>query len=106
MIGLAIMRLRCAWVTASARQVTPDLDWVLTWDATVEGLMVILPAICVLFRTSIIKVGASRSRLVTTPFSTADELRSVIREARVDGRLAPFWVHFASRYARLVKKVV
>ncbi len=42
--------------------------------------------------------------LVTPPFSTADELRSVIREARVDGRLAPFWVHFASRYARLRKQ--
>ena len=36
-------------------------------------------------------------------FSGPNELRNRIREGRVMGRLSPFWVHFASRVARLRK---
>ena len=45
------------------------------------------------------------ARLELPPFDGPDELRKVIREGKVQGRLAPFWVHFVSRYARLRKMV-
>jgi predicted metal-dependent phosphoesterase TrpH len=44
------------------------------------------------------EVGAASLELPA--FSGPDELRAVIRQGRVDGRLSPFWVHFASWYAR------
>lgn len=50
------------------------------------------------------EIGAGR--LVTPQFTGPDELRKVIREARVEGRLSPFWVHFASSCASWRKKVV
>jgi len=40
-----------------------------------------------------------RARLLTPPFKDVDELRSVIRQAQVQGRLSSPWVHLASRYA-------
>ena len=40
-----------------------------------------------------------RARLLVPPFKDADELRGVIRQAQVQGRLSPHWVHLASRYA-------
>jgi predicted metal-dependent phosphoesterase TrpH len=39
-------------------------------------------------------------------FSDSDQLRKVIQEGTVQGRLSPFWVHFFSRYAHSRKKVV
>ena len=44
--------------------------------------------------------------LLLPQFVDPDELRIVIREGKVQGRLSPFWVHFFSRYAHLHKKVV
>lgn len=44
--------------------------------------------------------------LLVPQFADPDELRIVIREGKVQGRLSPFWVHFFSRYAHLHKKVV
>lgn len=38
-------------------------------------------------------------------FDGPDALRKVIGEGEVRGRPSPFWVHFASRYASLRKKV-
>jgi len=38
--------------------------------------------------------------LVLPQFSGPEELRQVIREGKVRGRLSPFWVHFTSRFAR------
>ncbi len=46
-----------------------------------------------------------RAIMVLPPFEGPDALRAVIRQGRVKGRMSPFWVHFASRYARLRKKV-
>ena len=40
-----------------------------------------------------------RARLALPPFRDAHELRSVIRQAQVLGRLSSPWVHLASRYA-------
>ncbi len=40
-----------------------------------------------------------QARLVIPPFRDADEMRAVIREAQVQGKLSPPWVHLASRYA-------
>lgn len=40
-----------------------------------------------------------QARLVIPPFRDADELRVVIREAQVQGKLSSPWVHLASRYA-------
>lgn len=40
-----------------------------------------------------------RARLVLPPFRDANELRGVIREAQVQGKLSSPWVHLASRYA-------
>jgi hypothetical protein len=34
------------------------------------------------------------------PFAGPDELRAVISQGRLCGGLSPFWVHFASWYAR------
>jgi len=42
-----------------------------------------------------------RACLVLPQFEGADGLRTVIRQGRVVGRMSPFWVHFASRYAAL-----
>jgi predicted metal-dependent phosphoesterase TrpH len=44
--------------------------------------------------------------LTLPQFKGPDELRYVVREGKVEGRLSPFWVHFVSRYAHLYKKVV
>ena len=46
------------------------------------------------------------ARLVLPQFMDPDELRVVIREGKVLGRLSPFWVHFFSRYAHHRKMVV
>ncbi len=51
-----------------------------------------------------LEIGASLS--VMPQFTGPEELRKVIREARVEGRLSPFWVHFASSYASWRKMVV
>lgn len=50
------------------------------------------------------EVGAAC--LVVPQFSGPDGLRDVIREGRVEGKLSPPWVHFASRFARIHKTVV
>jgi predicted metal-dependent phosphoesterase TrpH len=44
--------------------------------------------------------------LVLPQFAGPDELRKVVGQGTVQGRLSPFWVHFVSHYARLRKKVV
>jgi predicted metal-dependent phosphoesterase TrpH len=50
------------------------------------------------------EVGVAALQL--PPFTGPQELRIVIREGKVKGRLSPFWVHFFSRYAHFRKKVV
>lgn len=44
-----------------------------------------------------------RATLILPDFSTADELRSVIRQGTVDGRLSSPFIHLTSTYARLFK---
>lgn len=44
-----------------------------------------------------------RSTLLLPPFTTADELRLVIRQARQVTRLSPYWVHLVSRFAKWTK---
>jgi predicted metal-dependent phosphoesterase TrpH len=44
--------------------------------------------------------------LVLPQFTGPDELRDVIPQGQVKGGLSPFWVHFASFYARWRKMVV
>jgi len=43
--------------------------------------------------------------LVLPPFTSAEELRQVIRSGRVQGHLSSPWVHFISRYARFRKRI-
>jgi len=45
-----------------------------------------------------------RATLLLPPFSSADELRQVIRQGQVQARLSPPWVHLSSTYAKLVKR--
>ena len=45
-------------------------------------------------------------RLELPPFEGPDGLRAVIRQGEIKGRLSPWWVHFASFYARWRKSVV
>ena len=47
-----------------------------------------------------------KARLVLPKFTGPDELRKVIGDGQVQGGLSPFWVHFASYYARWRKMVV
>ena len=47
-----------------------------------------------------------KARLVLPQFAGPEELRKVIREGQLQGSLSPFWVHFASYYARWRKMVV
>ena len=47
-----------------------------------------------------------KARLVLPQFTGPDELRKVIGDGQVQGGLSPFWVHFASYYARWRKMVV
>lgn len=49
------------------------------------------------------EVGAST--LLLPDFSSADELRKVIREGVPQVALSPAWVHFGSTYARIVKTI-
>ena len=46
------------------------------------------------------------ARMEVPGFSGPEELRKVIGEGRVAGGLSPYWVHFASFYARWRKMVV
>lgn len=50
------------------------------------------------------EIGAAG--LVAPNFTGPDELRKVVRDGKIQGRLSPFWVHFASSYARWRKMVV
>ncbi len=45
-----------------------------------------------------------RAVLVLPPFEGPDGLRVAIKDARVRGRMSPFWVHFYSRYASQSKQ--
>jgi hypothetical protein len=45
------------------------------------------------------------ARVILPQFTGPDELRKVIGQGKVHGRLSPLWVHFVSRYASLRKKV-
>ncbi len=47
-----------------------------------------------------------KARLLVPQFTGPVELRKVIPLGQVKGRLSPFWVHFASYYARWRKMVV
>jgi len=47
-----------------------------------------------------------KARLVLPKFAGAQELLKVIPQGQVKGGLSPFWVHFASFYARWRKMVV
>jgi predicted metal-dependent phosphoesterase TrpH len=44
-----------------------------------------------------------RSLLLLDPFTGPDEMRKVIREAKVHVKGSPWWVHFVSRYASMKK---
>ena len=46
-----------------------------------------------------------RAMLELPQFSGPNELRQLIRQGKVLGRLSPFWVHLTSQYARHRKKV-
>jgi predicted metal-dependent phosphoesterase TrpH len=44
-----------------------------------------------------------RARLELPPFDGPEELRKVIPQGKIVGRLSPFWVHYFSMYARMRK---
>jgi predicted metal-dependent phosphoesterase TrpH len=46
----------------------------------------------------------AKSVLLLDPFTGPDEMRKVIRQAKVKTRLSPWWVHLVSRYASIKKK--
>lgn len=50
----------------------------------------------------LIEVG--KSRMLLNPFQGPVEMREVIRAARFQTKLSPWWVHFISRYASRKKK--
>lgn len=45
------------------------------------------------------------SVLLLDPFTGPEEMRKVIRQARVKTKLSPWWVHLVSRYASMKKKM-
>ena len=45
-----------------------------------------------------------RSVLLLDPFTGPDEMRKVIRQAKVQTKLSPWWVHLISRYAYMKKQ--
>ena len=47
----------------------------------------------------------ARSVLLLDPFEGPEGMRKVIRQARVQTRLSPWWVHLVSRYASIRKKI-
>ena len=51
-----------------------------------------------------IEVG--KSVLLLDPFTGPDEMRKVIRQAKVRTKLSPWWVHLISRYATIKKKMM
>ena len=46
-----------------------------------------------------------RAVLILPQFEGADGLRVAIKEAKVRGRMSPYWVHFLSRYASMRKQI-
>ncbi len=46
-----------------------------------------------------------RSVLLLDPFTGPDEMRKVIRQAKVQTKLSPWWVHLVSRYASMKKRM-
>ena len=46
-----------------------------------------------------------RSVLLLERFEGPDEMRKVIRQAKVRTKLSPWWVHLISRYASMKKKM-
>ena len=46
-----------------------------------------------------------RSVNLLDPFQGPDEMRKVIRQAKYQTKLSPWWVHFVSRYASIKKKM-
>lgn len=52
----------------------------------------------------LIEVG--KSVLLLDPFTGPDEMRKVIRQAKVRTKLSPWWVHLISRYASIKKKMM
>ena len=46
-----------------------------------------------------------RSVLLLDPFEGPDGMRKVIRQAKIQTRLSPWWVHLVSRYASIRKKM-
>jgi predicted metal-dependent phosphoesterase TrpH len=46
-----------------------------------------------------------RSVMLLDQFEDAEGMRNVVREARFETRLSPWWVHFVSRYASIKKKL-
>jgi hypothetical protein len=53
---------------------------------------------------AVFEIGAAWLNL--PPFMDAEGLQKQVHEGKVGGRLSPFWVHFASRFASLKKKAV
>lgn len=45
-----------------------------------------------------------KSVMLLDPFDSPEGLRKVIRQAKVQTRLSPWWVHLVSRYASIKKK--
>ena len=45
------------------------------------------------------------SVLLLKPFTGPDEMRKVIRQAKVKTKLSPWWVHLVSRYASIKKRM-
>jgi predicted metal-dependent phosphoesterase TrpH len=44
-----------------------------------------------------------RTYLELPPFAGPDELRRILPQGKIEGRLSPFWVHYFSWYARMRK---
>ncbi len=102
-----------AWALADLEAITPLVDAIETFNARCLGNQPNqaatayanahnLPGTCGSDAHILSEVGAARQEL--RPFRNAAELKQVIQKSRQIQRLSPFWVHFASTYARFRKR--
>ena len=103
-----------AWALADLLEIAPLVDAIETFNSRCAGQLPNQQALAFAAEHHLpgtvgsdahILWEVGRATLCVEPFKDAVELRRVILHAEASLRPSPFWVHFASTYARLSKKL-
>ena len=103
-----------AWALQDLLEITPLVDALETFNSRCAGPRPNLMAQAFAIEHNLpgtvgsdahILWEVGRSTLLLEDFKDAGELRTSIRQAQASQTASPFWVHFASTYARLYKRM-